>query len=236
MDAEPDVADAAAGNSLHISFSNTKPPGCCRRFLFLNWSLMNKLPFFLSLIFIILFVSCSNESTKNKPSEKQVAELRTAAGGFMKKLKSVLVSEMQNNGVIKAVSVCSDTALILTAKIAESENISIKRVSEKNRNPNNIPDAFELNILEKLKKLQSSKNIDAKTEYAEITQLNGKKVIRYMKPIILQNECLTCHGTSEYIPDAVNAILIRKYPNDKARGYSPGDLRGAVSIIKIINN
>ena len=197
---------------------------------------MKRLSVLFSVIFIVVFVSCSNETSEVKPSEEQVAELRTAAGGFMKKLKLLLVSEMQNNGVVKAVNVCSDTALILTAKIAESENISIKRVSEKNRNPKNIPDDFELTILEKFKKLQSSKKIDTKTEHAEITHLNGKKVIRYMKPIFLQNECLTCHGSSEYIPDEVNAILIRKYPNDKARDYSAGDLRGAVSIIKMINN
>lgn len=197
---------------------------------------MKKLSVLFSVIFIVVFVSCGNDTSKVKPSEEQVAQLRTAAGSFMKKLKSVLVNEMQNNGVVKAVNVCSDTALILTAKIGESENISIKRVSEKNRNPQNIPDDFELTILEKFKTLQSSKKIDVETEYAEITQLNGKEIIRYMKPIFLQDECLTCHGSSDYIPDEVNAILIRKYPNDKARDYSAGDLRGAVSIIKIINN
>ncbi|MBZ0201325.1 MAG: DUF3365 domain-containing protein [Ignavibacteriaceae bacterium] len=194
---------------------------------------MKTLLIILSSLLFVAFISCSDKDADKKPTDKQVAELRTAAGDFMGKLKSVLVSEMQNNGVVKAVSVCSDTALILTEQMGKSKNLSIKRVSKKNRNPKNVPDAFEQSVLEKF---QSLKMIDKKTEYAEITRLNGNDVIRYMKPIIMQDECITCHGDNEYIPDAVSEILNERYPNDKARGYSSGELRGAVSIIKVINN
>lgn len=196
---------------------------------------MKSLIYFLSLIFLFYLSSCSSEERK-KPGEKDLTELRSAAGDFMGKLKTVLVNEMQNNGVVEAVNVCSDTAQILTEQIGDSKNLFIKRVSDKNRNPNNAPDEFETAVIEKFKQLHAANQIDASTEYAEIIDSSGKKIIRYMKPIIIQNECLTCHGSKEYIPDAVNEIIITRYPNDKARGYSPGELRGAVSITKEINN
>ena len=196
---------------------------------------MKKLLILTSIIFATFsLTSCDKKENEKKPSEAQIAELRSTAGEFLGHLKSVLVNEMQNHGVIVAVKVCSDTALVLTEQIGKAKNVQIKRVSERNRNPNNSPDEFELSALEKFRKLHSSKQIDGTTEYAEFSEIDGMNVIRYMKPIIVQNECLSCHGSSEYIPDAVSSVLTELYPEDKARDYSIGDLRGAVSIIKII--
>ncbi|MDH3268745.1 MAG: DUF3365 domain-containing protein, partial [Ignavibacteria bacterium] len=60
------------------------------------------------------------------------------------------------------------------------------------------------------------------------------KYLRYLKPIIIQAECLNCHGSqTEIMPDVRN-LITQKYPDDKAIGYKPGDLRGAVSIKKAI--
>ena len=40
--------------------------------------------------------------------------------------------------------------------------------------------------------------------------------------------CLACHGAK--IPAAVEEALKADYPNDKARGYKAGDIRGAFTI------
>ena len=53
----------------------------------------------------------------------------------MESLKSVLVKEMQTNGIVSAVSVCSDTAQILTNNYGVNKGIYIKRVSFKNQKP-----------------------------------------------------------------------------------------------------
>lgn len=37
-------------------------------------------------------------------------------------------------------------------------------------------------------------------------------------------------GTAEQIPPAVKARLAEDYPHDKATGYAPGQIRGAVSV------
>jgi len=56
-----------------------------------------------------------------------------------------------------------------------------------------------------------------------------------MRPIIIGAACLKCHGNEEKISGEVKELIVKKYPDDKAVGYKNGDLRGAVSIKKLIN-
>ena len=42
------------------------------------------------------------------------------------------------------------------------------------------------------------------------------------------NQCLACHG--ETLAEPVAQAIDRLYPEDQARGYQPGDLRGAFTI------
>ena len=51
---------------------------------------------------------------------------------------------------------------------------------------------------------------------------------RYMKAIPMGAvPCLTCHGAPE---PALNAEILRLYPQDRATGFAPGDLRGAFTV------
>jgi len=190
--------------------------------------------FIIGLLFILLmfFLSCSEN--KKELSEEQVVAMRATAVDFMKDLKSILIEQIQSGGVLKAVSVCSDTAQVLTNKFGMERGIYIKRVSLKNRNPNNYPDDFEKGILNQFELLQQNKELNNKTEFAEIITEGDYKYLRYLKPIIVQAECLNCHGgQSEIMPDVEN-LIAQNYPDDKAVGYKTGDLRGAVSIKKVI--
>ncbi len=49
-----------------------------------------------------------------------------------------------------------------------------------------------------------------------------------MKAIPTGGVCLSCHG--QRISQPVEAKLERLYPNDRARGYELGDIRGAFTI------
>jgi hypothetical protein len=42
--------------------------------------------------------------------------------------------------------------------------------------------------------------------------------------------CLTCHGEKAKIPPAAQATIAREYPDDRATGFSVGDVRGAVGV------
>lgn len=190
--------------------------------------------FFIGLLFILLMFILSCSENQKEVSEDQLIGMRTIATDFMKDLKSILIKQIQSGGVLKAVTVCSDTAQVLTNKFGMERGIYIKRVSLKNRNPNNYPDDFEKRILNQFELLHQKNELNMETEFAEIVTEGDYNYLRYLKPIIIQPECLNCHGSQTDIMPDVENLIAQNYPDDKAIGYKTGDLRGAVSIKKVI--
>ena len=192
-----------------------------------------KIHIYISILSIsILILSCSEN--KVEISENQISGMRATSVEFMKDLKGILINQIQTNGILQAVSVCSDTAQVLTNNFGIRKGVYIKRVSLKNRNANNIPDNFEKIVLNKFELLHQNKELNSETEYAEIVEEGDYKYLRYLKPILMQAECLNCHGSETDITPEVKQLVAEKYPEDKAVGYKIGDLRGAVSIKKVI--
>ncbi len=91
-----------------------------------------------ALLFTILFIQCSEN--KQEVSEDQLVAMRITANDFIKELKGILIEQIQTGEIVQAVSVCSDTAQLLTNKFGIERGVFIKRVSLKNRNKNNFPD------------------------------------------------------------------------------------------------
>jgi len=185
------------------------------------------------LLFLFIWVGCG-EKSKPELTEQIKKGLRSDAKDFMDSLKSILITEIQKNGIVSAVSVCSDTAQLLTVNYGLNKGLYIKRVSLKNRNPLNAPDGFESKVLNYFIELSSVGKLNEKSEFTEIINSDGVSRVRYMKPIIIQAPCLSCHGTNEQISTDVKSIIQNKYPEDKATGYQIDDLRGAVSIQKTL--
>jgi len=194
---------------------------------------MKKFLQFSVMLSMFIVLSCTQKSGSEIPQQLQSA-LRSDAKTFMDSLKSVLIKEIQSNGIVSAVSVCSDTAQILTNNFGISKGIYIKRVSFKNRNPLNVPDEFESKVLKMFEALQAKNQIKPETEYIELIEADGISKVRYMKPILVQPECLSCHGAEDQISPQVKEIINKIYPDDKAKNYQIGDLRGAVSIQKTL--
>jgi len=184
-------------------------------------------------IFLFITIACSDKSQPELTDQIKNG-LRKDAKEFSESLKNILVKEIQTNGIVSAVNICSDTAQILTNDYGVGKGIYIKRVSFKNRNQNSIPDDYESKALKYFEELKSSGKLDETTEYIEIEETNGIKKIRYLKPIITQPLCLNCHGSTENINQEVKNVLNIRYPDDKATGYQINDLRGAVSISKTL--
>lgn len=193
---------------------------------------MKKLLFSVLFLFILI-ISCT-QKPKPEITEQIKSALRSDAKTFMDSLKSVLIKEIQTQGIVSAVSVCSDTAQLLTNNYGTSKGIYIKRVSFKNRNPMNVPDEFESKVLNMFEEMHSKNQIKQETEYFELIEENGISKVRYVKPILVQPECLNCHGREEQISPQVKEVINKIYPDDKAKGYQMGDLRGAVSIQKTL--
>lgn len=191
--------------------------------------------FSINLLIFILIISCSEKNQNVQLTENQKIEMRNAATEFMGLLKSTLINQIKSEGVLSAVDVCSDTAQVLTNEFGLMKGVYIKRVSFKNRNKNNVPDGFEAKVLQEFEQRDNEGKLNTDTEYFEITEENDHSYLRYMKPIKIGAACLTCHGNEENISPEVKALIAQRYPDDKAVDYNNGDLRGAVSIKKVIN-
>ncbi len=91
---------------------------------------------------------------------------------------------IQSEGAIKAIDVCKNEAYDITDAIVDKigKDISIKRVSNKYRNPNNAPDKYESIALGWFEDQLSENNVLLKAYGQKIT--HGKKEkYRIYKPM-----------------------------------------------------
>lgn len=137
-------------------------------------------------------------------------------------LSSQLKSALKQGGVPYALTFCNVTAIPITDSLAARFDVDIKRVSTRNRNPENAPNALEESVISSLQKMMV-----ASYEGINMVVLDQDENPVYMQPIVLGDQCLQCHGKLEKDITAANYEIIQSlYPEDKATGYSSGDLRG----------
>ncbi|MEE9503820.1 MAG: DUF3365 domain-containing protein [Thermodesulfobacteriota bacterium] len=105
--------------------------------------------------------------------------------------------------------------------------IKLKQTALRLRNPRNKPDLWEE------KALRILEQDGTKGEFGEFTNIGGKSVYRYMKPLYMEMECLMCHSYPEVMPPKIRAYIEKNYPNDNSFGYHAGVLRGGISVVII---
>lgn len=159
-------------------------------------------------------------------------EARKTAMSVPPKLVGVLQKEIDKGGPEGAITVCREMAPKMAKAASEESGWQIRRVSLKNRNPKAAPDAWEKAALEDFDKRAAAGENPAHLEKGEVVDEGGKKTYRYVKALPVQTLCLNCHGPADTITDAVKAKLAELYPEDKATGYSAGQIRGAMTLKK----
>ncbi len=107
----------------------------------------------------------------------------------------------------------------ISKRVSMSTNYIMKQTSLDYRNPENAPDEYEIKMLKQFQIKKSEEAISGEDFDEE-----GKKIIRYMIPLYIKEDCLQCHG----LPDYEGELDITGY---KKEGYELGDLRGAISVI-----
>jgi hypothetical protein len=152
---------------------------------------------------------------------------RRAADELTADLMKTLVEEMAAGGPSKAVRVCAEVAPGV-ARQHSTGGRTVRRVTLKSRNPASAPDAFEREQLQRLEREGVGPASGA--EVIVESRSGSTAELRYMRPIFVSGPCLACHGALERLDLAVTYVLAEKYPGDRAVGYKPGDLRGAVSV------
>ncbi|MGD9765850.1 MAG: DUF3365 domain-containing protein [Candidatus Binatia bacterium] len=162
--------------------------------------------------------------------EEARREAEAAADRLTSQLMAKLTAALAEGGPVQAVGVCSDVAQQLTTAASEKDRIAVRRTTLKYRNAVNAPDGFERAWLERAGRARALGEMPA--PYAEVVVLpSGKRELRYLRPIIFPGGvCSQCHGMPDEIPRGVAAVLRTRYPADRATGFKPGDLRGAVSV------
>ena len=158
-----------------------------------------------------------------------------AAKGIVKEFATSLKGELQaaikEGGPISAIAVCKDRAPAIAKQLSETSGWEVGRTSLKLRNPAlNTPDGWEKQVLVKFEERKTAGEDPETMAYAEVVDADGTKQYRFMKAIPTGDLCLACHGDS--INPDIAAALDKAYPNDQARGFRLGDIRGAFTLSK----
>ena len=164
-------------------------------------------------------------------SEPSLGELKAEAVSIVKQfggeLKPKLQQAMKTEGPVHAIDVCSKQAPEIADKLTEQTGWQVKRVSLKPRNSKTaLADEWETRVLKQFDARQAKGESADTLVQAEI--VNGQ--FRFMKAQAVEAVCMNCHA-SEINPN-VEAKLKQVYPQDQARGYSLGQIRGAFSLAK----
>lgn len=153
--------------------------------------------------------------------------IKTYAGTLQKALQSAV----QAGGPIKAIEVCNVKSPEVAAELSKN-GWTIGRTSQRIRNPQSLPDAYETAALANfLVRLSDGEKPDTLVK-AEIVTENGQKMFRMVKAIPVNDVCLTCHGTD--IKPPVQEALGKLYPSDIATGFKAGDIRGIFTLKKAL--
>lgn len=138
-----------------------------------------------------------------------------ARGAMFGSLLGELTSAIEEDGPAHAIGVCAERAPIIAQETGVSHGVRIGRTSAQLRNPKNeIPDLLKEGI-----ELGISGNEQTVFE-------DGDGGIAVLTPIMLMDQCVQCHGGEDQLGEGVAEALRERYPEDRATGYQPGDLRG----------
>lgn len=158
------------------------------------------------------------------------AAIKDLAGALQTELKSA----MKTGGPVAAIAVCNTRAMPITEKAAKDHGIALSRVSLRNRNPANAPNDWQTAVLDDFERQKSAGKDIATLAWSETVNVDGGREFRFMKAIPTGAVCLNCHGVS--LDPAVSRILSDLYPEDKATGFSEGDIRGAFVATQKLSN
>ena len=105
-------------------------------------------------------------------------------------------------------------------EIAAERGWVFQQLSDKYRNPAHELDPRSRPVYEKFSSSPQLRDTWVHTER------EGTEGWRYYRRITVQSSCMGCHGAREERPEFVK----ESYPQDRAYGFEPGDLRGVYSV------
>jgi mono/diheme cytochrome c family protein len=136
-------------------------------------------------------------------------------------LGKTLLQAIKTKGTTGALEFCNERAVVISDSMSAILKADVKRVSDRNRNPNNAANTEEMSYIE-----DALAQIHETGKAKPATVDKGDRVIGYY-PIMTNGMCLQCHGDkgSDMEPET-QVRLSQLYPDDRATGYSVDQLRG----------
>lgn len=191
---------------------------------------------FFAILSIATLAACSESGEEVAPPgpsydmDALTVEAQAAIKEFGPALKTELQNAMSTGGTVAAIEMCNLTAPDIAAATGERHALQIGRTSHRVRNPANAPDEWEAARLQEFL-VAVEQGVTLKTlDFAAVVETDEGAVFRYMKAIPTAGLCVACHG-QELAPEVVDT-LGKLYPEDQARGFEVGDLRGAFTLTK----
>ncbi|RPI69726.1 MAG: DUF3365 domain-containing protein [Ignavibacteriae bacterium] len=153
----------------------------------------------------------------------QQPDLNAIAASAQKELATKLKAALEAGGPIAALETCSVEALTITNQVAEQHGVSLRRATLRPRNPYNTANDLERTVLLEMEAKLRQRGVPDTVTIAVEDSVHVFYPIR-----IVEKPCMACHGSVEtQITKETAAVIAERYPDDKATGYTPGELRGA---------
>lgn len=150
------------------------------------------------------------------------------ADRFQQELQGELQAAMKASGPVGAIDVCHQAAPAIAAKLSQESGAQVRRIALKERNPNALPSGDLRQRLEQMAAAPTAAG--GKPAVMQWTSGAGADATaHYLRAIPMKEQpCAACHGAT--VAPAVQAKLAELYPADRAIGFKPGELRGAILI------
>jgi hypothetical protein len=158
------------------------------------------------------------------------AAYRSAISDFAVGLQGELQEGMKAGGPLAAIAVCNSKAGTIAEEYSAKYGWHMARTSLKLRNPANAPSEHARAVLQEWQESFKEGDKAQELESLAIVDIDGEKKQVFMKGIGMATVCTTCHGGADVMPEVVEKITLL-YPEDEARDYKEGDLRGAFVIV-----
>ena len=182
--------------------------------------------FLVSMVFLVFILSAA----WGQDLQSRLESSRKVVKKFAAELTYHLDQALDDGGPSKAITVCAEIAPDIAFNFSKETGWDVSRTSLKFRNPANAPDEWETRVLKDFDKRKAAGEPVSKLEYHEVVGFGEKKQFRYMKAIPTKPVCLACHG--KQISEDTEKMLDAYYPEDNARGFEVGNIRGAFTIVQ----
>jgi len=169
------------------------------------------------------FGACSQGGTSPSKEAEFLRQSEELTDRFQSELQMELSLALSEVGPVDAIGVCQSAAPAIGARLSEDSGFTVSRIARGNRNAGNrIPPELEALYSE----LETSPMQDGSPR--SIHRTIGERFV-YLRAIPMQEQpCSTCHGSN--IDPALSQVISQTYPEDRAVGFEPGELRGAFLI------